>query len=281
MKKIPFILSLLLVVGCSGGGGGGGGSGGTTEPPTDVSAVAEGTGPALDVSNSSEVRFAVLKTIKMAEDGFSRVDQDQSSEVSKGISPEKSSNSPSEELVKLCKDGQVTKDYTNVVVAGSSGKATINGKAFMKKTSDDGASGDINLSAVLDNFSTSVYVSPTGNLGAFTMNGSVVKETKTTITKGMKGLCDTVARVETSPSASDSSYNQTSKDHITGALSLSGGVAAAITFDYSNEFTISNDGQFSFAVSGNATFKSGGKQISCTITRDGTVEDSSTQVSCK
>ncbi len=278
MKNRSALLLFVIVFCASCSGGGGVGANG----PASLDGIEEGSGVALDISRTDEISRIVSNVIGNVQTAFSSVDSvngtkslspqqpmEKSGDIS-GLADKGLKSYQNEFMVNLCKNGTSGRVY-DLSLTGAYGSATIDGSENAAMDGEDKSVLTLNLEGSFFDYLNSAY-SASGS--RILVKGQASMEGSSTVEKGMTWICD----MWTKEGSSGREYSQSESIRLYGVFSLSGSVGAAMSFDFTNTMStkysepVSHGDTWVYAepthdidFSGSAKFKSGGKEISCTI----------------
>lgn len=291
IRSLALPLCLLFLVSCSGGGGGG-----------DVlSLPGEGSGPALDISNTVEIESTIKSAISDADSSYisflkstsqtSSVGTDtttaapatttgeNSVDLAINLNPPttntadaeigKAVTTTSNALSVLCSTGSYS-ETLDKILNGSTGSAHYTGNREAHKTSADSAVFSENASAEFSDYSFSTpgnSADPTYKPVTIKLTGTYKVDINQEASKGIAGLC------AGTDGAKEIDFANSFKETKNGSLSISGSYGGALAYVINTSYKQAYSGKLEdiqlakleHTVSGTATFKSGDKTIDCTI----------------
>lgn len=257
MKKLTmFLLAAALFTACGADNG---------APAPDAGSIPEGSGAALDLSGSSsgnttDTEVFVKSTLDSVDASLRYATSSSGSSVSGGAAVKSISVS---DIRQGCANGSHTRTV-NKQLTGTSGTASVTGSITVSKTSADEGSTSEDVSATFENYSYNYYGGATYvSMANIMVDGTASLTSSATVSKGFGELCN--AAVSGEPPVSDFAIAGEFHKQITGSFSISGQYGAAIAFTFSTDAAITEDGTTSGTFSGNASVKSGGKTVTCTV----------------
>jgi len=240
MKKFFILTAILAMAACSGGSGGDG------SVNTPIEQITEGTGPALDISNTDKVAGHISSIITSVGSGFDKADD----QDSKGIVTKSTGSNAM--LAAICSGKTYSKSVSATIKSSSGGSANFTGNISALLNGPDALTASVDLNGEFTEYGINSNIKVGGNAKK-TGNGGY--------TSGMKALCN--------GQLDGASIKGSISETFSGAFSISGQVGGAVSYKY----IVSSD--FSFGeseveynntvVEGTADFKSGGKLVTCTI----------------
>ncbi len=243
MMKYTMIFLLALVATACGGGG-------SNMPSIDD--ITEGDGPTLSVSTDATTTSTVVKDVLFAV----------ADAVGKGIEDANSSAQEEQDLLDLCQKGSSDLSSGPITINGNSGTVRVTSEGTANRTNDTGFASQTSTAE----FTAYGFTGITQK--SYAVSGDVDYGFEADVDAGLNAMCDelTTAKHE---GEDDIAIHQVVTETLTGGLSISGTVGAAVTF---NVTAITDAEAKTITYDGDAVVKSNNITTDCTIS--GTVDSS-------
>lgn len=229
MKGIPTIVVLMLLAACGGDSGGG-------QPSLD--SIAEGEGPALNLSKSEDNAAKITSIITQVKEQLFEVLPDSKAE--------------NDDLTqKLCTDKTVTLDISSTPEKGGTAGLIITGTLSGEFTGPDTGQSSVDLAGVFN----IKYVNLFADGKMVQLTGNASHRTVSTVTSGASGTCQT-------PPVHSTVGTVTRTD--SAVFAMSGDVGGKVAYDFTLTETKSGI-QTDKKMTGTATLISAGEEVSCAI----------------